>query len=185
MKFVNIITPCSRPENLLKISKSINIPRENYRWIVVCDSPNIPEKELIPDNCEIYFHQNPRSCSGNAQRNFALSLVDKHIEGGYIYYNDDDTLMHPDLWETVKDLDNDLISFSQNNPDGTLRLKGDRMVACHVDSHNFITSCELAKGIEWILDNYGADAGFAQDVFAVSKSYVFIPKVLSVYNCLR
>lgn len=28
--FLNIITPCTRPENLHKISESINIPKENY-----------------------------------------------------------------------------------------------------------------------------------------------------------
>jgi len=41
--FLNIITPSCRPENLHKISKSINIPRENYRWIVVFDLEEIPD----------------------------------------------------------------------------------------------------------------------------------------------
>ena len=40
--YLNIITPCIHIENLVEISKSINIPRENYRWIVVFDSLILP-----------------------------------------------------------------------------------------------------------------------------------------------
>jgi len=108
--FINIITPCSRPKNLIKISESINIPKENYRWIVVCDSTELPEENLIPKNCEIYFHKNKESTSGNSQRNYAIDMVDK----GHIYFNDDDTILHQDLWENIKNLNNDFISFIQN-----------------------------------------------------------------------
>ena len=71
--FLNIITPCSRPQNLETISKSINIPRENYRWIVVFDLEEVPEN--IPENCEAYAIKDTKSTSGNAQRNYALDLV--------------------------------------------------------------------------------------------------------------
>ena len=97
---LNIITPCSRPENLHLISKSINIPKENYRWIVVFDFDELPDKELIPNNCEVYLHRDSDSTAGHAQRNYAIDL----IEDGYVYSNDDDTLLHPELWENIKDI---------------------------------------------------------------------------------
>ena len=43
--FLNIITPCSRPENLRIISESINIQKENYRWIFVYDGLNLENKD--------------------------------------------------------------------------------------------------------------------------------------------
>jgi hypothetical protein len=110
--FLNIITPCSRPENLEIISKSINIPRDQYRWIVVFDLLEAPEN--IPDNCEWYTIKDANSTSGNAQRNFALNL----ITHGHIYFNDDDTVMHIDLWNNIKNENNkDFISFKQSNKD--------------------------------------------------------------------
>ena len=54
--FINIITACSRPNNLNKISESINIPKENYRWIVVHDGLDNPNGITIPNNCEFYNH---------------------------------------------------------------------------------------------------------------------------------
>jgi hypothetical protein len=178
---LNIITPCSRPENLFKISKSINIPKENYRWIVVFDFEEFPNKELIPENCEIYLHKNELSIAGHSQRNFALEL----IEDGYVYSNDDDTLIHPELWDTIKELNNDFISFSQLNKDGSLRLIGNRIEWRHIDSHNFIVDRKLISDIRFKISKYEADAYFAKECFEKSLNSIFIPKPLSVYNQLR
>jgi len=178
--FLNIITPCSRPENLEIISKSINIPRDQYRWIVVFDLLEAPEN--IPDNCEWYAIKDVNSMSGNAQRNFALNLV-MH---GHIYFNDDDTIMHPNLWDEIKDEDNiDFISFKQANKDGSLRLEGLNISIGTIDSHNFVTSTKCAGDTRWILNKYDADGFFARECFEKAKTILHIPKVLSVYNTLR
>jgi len=178
--FLNIITPCSRPQNLKKIAESINIPRENYRWIVVFDSETLPDKSLIPENCEAYPHKNPFSKVGNAQRNFALDL----IETGHVYFNDDDTLMHPELWDNIKDLDNDFISFYQELKNGTLRLRG-RVMLAHIDSHNYVTRYDLIGNTRWVLNRYDADGVFAIECHRKSKNHIIIHKVLSTYNMLR
>ena len=108
--FLNIITPCSRPQNLHTIAQSINIPKDNFRWIVVYDGIELPDKSLLPDICEAYFYQDPQSCVGHQQRNFAMDMISE----GHIYFNDDDTILHNELWDSIKDLDNDFISFNQN-----------------------------------------------------------------------
>lgn len=183
--FINIITPCSRPENLHKISESINIPKNNYRWIVVFDMDNFPNKELIPSNCEIYLHRNSNSSVGHSQRNFALEL----IEQGHIYMNDDDTTIHENLWENIKDLNHDFISFSQSDKNGNLRLRGDLIKVNNIDSHNFIVSKDLMNNIRWIIDRYDADGYFAQENYEKAiinnRKVIFLDKVLSVYNNLR
>lgn len=179
--FLNIITPCSRPENLHKISQSINIPKENYRWIVVCDMDILPNKDLIPNNCEVYLHKEIGSIVGHAQRNFALDL----IEGGYIYFNDDDTIIHKDLWENIKNLDNDFISFRQTDILGNLRLEGNIIGVGSIDSHNFIITKEICNGIKFMIEKYDADGYFATNCFQNAKNPIHLPIVLSVYNCLR
>ena len=176
MKLVNIITPCSRPENLEEIARSINFPK--YRWIVVFDGP-IPENRPVQAEC--YSVVNKNSISGNAQRNFALDLV----EDGWIYFNDDDTVIHPDLWDAIKDLDADFASFKQVFPSGVLRLEGKSVTLNNIDSHNFIMDVSLLGNSRWNLQRYDADGLFAHECWLKSRNYKYIDKVLSVYNALR
>lgn len=184
--FLNIVTPCSRPENLHTISNSINIPRDSYRWIVVFDMDQLPDSLLIPENCEAYLHRNPESIVGHSQRNFAIEL----IQDGHVYMNDDDTIIHSNLWNNIQDVDLDMISFSQENPNGSLRLVGDRMEPGHIDSHNFIVSRRLIGDYRWEVGKYDADGYFATTMFKALQdnpdySGAFIPEVLSTYNSLR
>lgn len=179
--FLNIITPCSRPENLHKISQSINIPKQNYRWIVVFDFDELPDKNLIPNNCETYLFKDVESIAGHGQRNFAIDLVKE----GYIYSNDDDTTLHPDLWENIKDLNNDFISFKQTDKLGNLRLEGDKIMLNHIDSHNFIFSKNICEEIRFNKGSYAADGYFAEECYKLSKTPIHLPIVLSVYNSLR
>lgn len=184
--FLNIITPCSRPENLLSIEKSINIPREYYRWIIVFDLEEFPDASLIPDSCEKYLLKDKESIVGNAQRNFALDLVEK----GHIYINDDDTEIHPNLWNSIKDFNDDFISFAQAAVNGEIRLLGNTIQVGNIDSHNFIISVRAMGDIRWILNRYEADGIFAENVFRRVSSQDnmtvrYIPEVLSIYNSLR
>ena len=180
--FINIITPCTRPENLIKIGCSINLPLENFRWIVVFDAENIPE---LPDvhfeNTEFYAHKNPKGISGNSQRNFALDLV----KDGYVYFQDDDTLIHPEFWESVKDLRADFISFNQGFMNGTTRLKSGRIEVGHIDSHNFLLKKEIVGKTRWEIDKYEADGMFAEECAKKTRNIFFIDKILSIYNALR
>jgi hypothetical protein len=176
--FLNIITPCSRPQNLHLIAESINLPTYAYRWIVVFDADEIPDN--IPDICEPYCTQNVDSISGNAQRNLALDL----ITDGHVYFNDDDTIIQPTLWDEIKEKDADFISFKQSNKDGSLRLEGIEIKPNYIDSHNFITSVECINS-RWMLNRYDADGIFASECFKNAKQYLYIPKVLSVYNFLN
>jgi hypothetical protein len=175
--FINIITPCSRPQNLKVISESINIPKENYRWLVVFDGLEIPE---VPDNCEAYCVKDTNSVYGNAQRNFALDLVTK----GHVYFNDDDTTIHPELWDEVKDKEADFISFKQSNKDGSIRLEGNEIIPNFIDSHNFIVSVKCIS-TRWELNRYDADGVFAVECYNNAKEKLYIPKVLSIYNSLK
>jgi hypothetical protein len=184
--FLNIITPCSRPENLHKIAKTINIPTDRYRWLVVFDMDLLPDIKMIPENCETYLYRNPKSTVGHAQRNYAIEL----ITNGHIYMNDDDTTIHPELWDNIKNTDADFISFSQSSKNNSIRLIGDSIQVGKIDSHNFIVSRKLVGNSRWIINKYDADGYFAQEtynkvVYNSEFKKLYIPKVLSVYNNLR
>jgi hypothetical protein len=179
--FLNIITPCSRPENLLKISESINVPKEHYRWIVVFDMDKLPSKELIPENCEVHLYRENGSVVGHAQRNYALSI----INDGHIYFNDDDTLLHSELWENIKDFNFDFLSFNQLLKNGNPRLKSGLVSVGDIDSHNFIVSNDIVKDTRFIVGRYDADGHFATECYKKSIIILYINKFLSIYNSLR
>jgi hypothetical protein len=188
--FINIITPCSRPYNLKAISESIknHLPEGSYRWITVCDSIWLPKADLIPDNCEIYNTSNYLSRCGNAQRNYAIDLV----KDGYLYFNDDDTEIHPDLWENVKDLTEDFILFQQTYADSDkIRNDAEHVAVYKIDSHNFLVNHKVVGDIRWELnkpDRTGldvADGLFAVAVFSKSQTIKKIFKPLAKYNTLR
>jgi len=178
--YLNIVTPCSRPENLHTIASSINIPSDDYMWIVVYDGLELPSSDLIPSSCIIHSYQDPQSCYGHQQRNYAMDLIDK----GHIYFNDDDTIIHSELWENIKDLDNDFITFNQNHNNGMPRLIDSGVRVGGIDSHNFIFKKDISIGLRFIND-YCADGFFATECHARSTSYIHLSKVLSVYNSLR
>ena len=179
--FLNIITPCSRPQNLIEISKSINLPEENYRWIVVFDLEELPNKELIPDNCETYCHKNSESISGNAQRNYALDM----IENGYVYFNDDDTVIHPELWDNINYLTEDFISFRQLDKSGFTKMGGNDIRVGGIDTHQFITHKEIIGDTRWIHNLHEADGHFAVECYKKSNTKIWLDKYLSIYNLLR
>jgi hypothetical protein len=178
--FLNIVTPCSRPQNLHLISNSINIPRDCYRWIVVFDGNEPPTKNLIPDNCEIYCFQDKDSAYGHYQRNYALEL----IKDGYVYFNDDDTILHRNLWDNIRMLENDFITFNQLHQNGMPRLTSPIIEVGQVDSHTFIFKRELSGDLKF-LNAYVADGIFATELSKRAKNPIHLVKFLSVYNSLR
>jgi hypothetical protein len=186
--FINIITPCSRLNNLAKIAESINIPWRMFRWIVVIDAHKQPSDLVnIPKSAEAYWFKD-KSSSGNGQRNFALDLITKSPPDkkykNFVYFLDDDTLMHPDLYKTINGLKNDFIHFDQQNTDGSHRIGGTVKVN-HIDSGNAIMDLSLIGDTRWRLDLYQADGIFMERVFAKAKNPLYLKQYLSTYNALR
>jgi hypothetical protein len=91
-----IITACSRPENLQKIKESINVKCE---WIIVYDSSvpinNFDEKWIT----EIYIQG---GIVGAKQKNIGLDYT---LPYDYVYFLDDDNLLHPDFNKLLEIVD--------------------------------------------------------------------------------
>ncbi len=101
------------------------------------------------------------------------------------YSNDDDTILHPNLWENIKDVTEDFISFKQENPDGSIRLQGNVIAVNHIDTHSFIVSRQTIGETMWVPNVYAADGQFAAECYKKSLTKKYIPLVLSTYNSLR
>jgi len=176
---LNIVTACSRPENLPTILKSINIPITSHTWWIIVDGTEPIVKIKFPRNVRIFYHPDD-SAVGNGQRNFALDQISK----GYIYFLDDDTTLHPDLYKSIEALENDFIHFDQANKNGTKRIGG-TVAINHVDTGSVVCSRALIGDIRWQKDLYQADGRFWSTVFKAAKNPVYIQQSLSIYNALE
>ena len=177
---INIVTPCSRPENLKAIAESINIPSRHYRWIVVHDADEFLNIET-PKEAEQHLYREQGSIAGHAQRNFANRL----IADGYVLQLDDDTILHPNFWEAVKDCEEDIVSWAQLWPNDEHRLAAGNYWVGGIDSGSFMVKRSVIGDLQWQVSRYDADGLFAQQVVARTTSQRRIERYLSYYNYLR
>jgi hypothetical protein len=92
-----VITPCSRPENLPALKNSIDAGRSSFEitWYVVFDELQVPPsiQSELEFGDSVFSVGEAHSHVGNAQRNLALD----NIADGWVYFLDDDNLLHPEL----------------------------------------------------------------------------------------
>ncbi len=180
-KKMTIITPSIRPFNLTKLKASIDF---NYvdEWIIVYDGSKISKNPHIfaqagnPKIKEYLYRGEGRS--GNPQRNYALDHIEN--EDTYLYFLDDDNLIHKDLYRLLNIIDDGRIySFDQKD-----RMFGTNITGS-MDSAIFLVDFKLCKDIRWDLYTYGADLIYIRDCYLNNKSqWVYVHNVLSTYNVL-
>ena len=176
---VTVITPCSRPGNLMRLWQSI--PAQ-ATWLVVLDSAEPIESR--DSNRLMLSHCDPLSVGGNAQRNYALDRV----ETPYVYFLDDDNIIHPDFFAAVFGVmhDGDMVAVDQVFADGKPRLTAGDMRQNHCDTAQFLTPMSTIGDVRWRVDIRCQDGIFFPAVYARSPSKLRIMnEPLSYWNYLR
>ena len=184
-KKLTIITPCTRPGNLMRLKESI--PFEHVdKWIIVYDESVTPNAHLFHEERIQEYGCQGHSIAGNIQRNYALNL----IGDTYVYFLDDDTIMHPDMGEFLKTVEpNHMYTFDQlrnaKEFPFTETLKGDSIEMFRIDTAMCLIDSSLIQGIRWAVDEYTADAIFITECYSNHpESWIYVDRVLSYYNYL-
>lgn len=201
MMLLNIITPMTRTENRVAIHDSI-FQQENpgfiIKWYVIVDNTeedSLCKEGLLPPHplqsmCHklIFFPSNGMGISGNIQRNRALEC----ITSGYVYFLDDDNILHPDYLITMYDLINKNIGKTiitdQITKDGSYRLTAgpDKTKVCYIDTAQYTIPRIMIGDNRWSPFDYCADGNFIQEIYNRNQDkFVFINKPLCYYNYLR
>lgn len=178
----NIITPCSRPDNLPKLFESLKTFSDKLVWYIVHDSL---DKRCIFNNKfnwikEFSFHLDG-GVAGHAQRNFALDL----IESGYVYQLDDDNLLHPYLIPAIELRTERAITFAQIMDKGRIRL-GNSIRQTFIDQAQFILDRTLIGDCRYNPYNYCGDGEFIEELYNKHKDdFVTLSSPLCFYNALN
>lgn len=179
---LTIITPSYRTNNLLSIKNSINFDYVD-EWIIVYDGNKIIEnpnlfKDENNDKIKEYVCKD-EGISGNPQRNYALTKISN--PDTFLYYLDDDNLIHPQIYTLINVLDNDkMYSFNQKD-----RIKGNNINIGAIDTAMVIIDYKLCKGVNWIHDKYDADGYYIKECYEKNKgNHIFVDNTLCHYNKL-
>ena len=184
-KKLTIITPCTRPGNLLRIKESIPFDYVS-EWIIVYDESIVANQHLFQDDRIKEYGCKGHSIAGNIQRNYALNL----IGDTYVYFLDDDTLMHPDMPSFLETIEsNHIYTFDQQRNKKefpyTECLQGNSIEMFRIDTAMFLIDSVFIQDIRWKVDEYTADAIFITECYSNHpESWIYINRTLSYYNWL-
>jgi hypothetical protein len=178
---LTIITPCCRPDNLIKLKGSIRFDLID-KWIIVYDtSKDRSYKMQFQDDSKILeLECNILGAAGHPQRNFAIH----HVNHGYIYMLDDDNIMHPEFWNICPLFELPYFYTFDLLNNNTL-LPGNNIKINKIDTSMFCVNKEHLKDIRWREDIYEADGYFIMDINKSNKDlHKYINKVAAYYNFL-
>lgn len=176
---IYIITPCSRPENLESISRTI--PQE-CRWIVVHDL----KTHIDPPQNATLLECEDTGPVGTVARNYALDNLPLTDED-FILFHDDDNLIHHRWYDEIsKHLDKDfsIMTWGQIDKNKNIRLLPTPYPCTgNIDTASFLVSWKYNKNVRHELV-YWHDGLYAQ---ACSKNgpVLCINDYLCYYNYLR
>lgn len=178
---ITIVTPCYRQKNIPRMFDSILFDRID-KWIIVYDtSKDRKYDKLYPSNPKIVEVTNNLGISGNPQRNYGMSLVDD----GFIYFLDDDNIIHPAFWNITRSLNTKYFYTFDQLRDGNT-FYGNTIEVGKIDTAMFIATKEQIGNIKWIEDKYDADGYFISEILKNNKnSHKYINEIGSYYNYLR
>jgi len=175
---VYIVTPCSRPENLLQIKESIP---EECKWIVAYDDSC--NTEMMLDgviNCTGLNIKN--SPYGHTIRNWVLDNY-KFEDGDWIYYLDDDNIIKEDWYNHIVDyLNSDaaILTWGQLHGTGEERLDpNSNPEPFKIDTACFMVNWKHVKDIRWGVKSE-SDGQYAQD--CAKGRVIMIQHYLCYYN---
>jgi hypothetical protein len=188
-KKLTIITPCIRPENLLKIKESINFDYVD-NWYIIYDGTKIKELPNCIEKHEkikeyIYIGE---GISGNPQRNYALDLIE-HTDT-YLYFLDDDNIIHQELYSLLDTIEpGKMYTFDQSRPRNVYPYKellpGNKIEIYNIDTAMFLIDFNLCKDIKWHIEKYNADGYYIKDCYDRNrKRWKYVDKTMAYYNKL-
>lgn len=186
-KKITIITPCARIHNLPMLYDSIKFDKI-HKWIIVYDTTEnsycpsfLNHEQIIEVDCKSSLN----GVVGNTQRNYGLSYVE---DDNYIYFLDDDNIIHPDFWKIIEDLEPDTIhTFNQYREDIDEHiLLGNRIQIHYIDTAMYIIHKNMIGNIKWQEDLYAADGKFITDVNLTGRyKHKYFQNYYCYYNYLH
>jgi glycosyltransferase involved in cell wall biosynthesis len=192
---LHIITRCTRLQHLLTIKDSVfQHPETNITWHILFDTSVLKDVEFdllqkLQNNKTVFHFIEGRE--GDLLYPQSMQVV-KTIKEGYVYYLDDDNILHPDFIPTMSKIAKESkiyvvdqfvdkkdftgLEYRIASPENT-RYQG-------IDMAQMLIHFSIFNRYEFIGD-YAADGYFAEKIYKENPSWFeYINQTLSYYNYL-
>lgn len=197
---LHIITRCTRPHNLNEVKESVySSTLFQVTWWVIFDTRVV--KDVDADFlADLTSHQGVplflKGEDGDYGHSLLSTVLDK-IDDGFVYFLDDDNVIHKDFYEKVllaikNNPDKKGFVFSQqvDGKDFTglqiREAKPENTKLQHIDMAQFVLRRDLIGKYRFRYKEYKADGYFIEDIFNQNKSdFFFMSDVLCYYNYLN
>ena len=184
MNKVFIVTPCTRPLNLQKISQSI--PQE-CEWVVVLDAKVNHDHQA--DKAHIV--KSPLSnFRGYPNKSFGLDYIKNELnpsDNDWVYILHDDNIIHPQWYNSIKEelnSTNSVVTWGQCFNDETSRLSPVQFPQVgNIDTSQYMVRWSIAKNLRFE-HTYEADGIYAEEA-SKQGSVKKLDQCLAYYNYLR
>lgn len=170
---LHIITPVTRSENVAGLINNVRDSLSEVDYFIHLVGDGVDVSDFAGERVYCYNYHGSTSIGG-LQRNVALSEGWERIgDSDYVYFLDDDNLLHPNLEECfMKHLNRNIIVFGQLHPDGTLRLEATQIECGKIDTGMFVVKGVIAKQARWSA-RYEADFDYIVQCAAISQAVYF------------
>ena len=188
---LSIITPCTRPLNLPAMYGSIlKMGSDQIEWIIIYDSDQIDERIKQYESFVPIIITNKKGGFAYAsnQRNKGLELA----KGDWLYFLDDDNLIHPKLLRKIKYFGNEdtILIFNQFATNWKRRIK--KFDFSYIRP-GFIDTAQLVipskyKHIKWSNERkYAEEYDYIQALRneAGDHNFKFVDRIFAYRNYLR
>jgi len=191
---INVITRCTRPQNLLTISKTIFTDLFEISWYILFDTTILKDIDvsLLMDISNIgakikFLKSDPNSFGYNM-----INEVLDEITDGWVYILDDDNIIHPDFYNALSEIEEHelygVLVFNQkvDGKDFTKldirEAKPENMKVGSIDIAQVLIDIGIYS--KYIFNNsYTADGELVEKLWKErQEDFIFIEKELCYYN---
>jgi hypothetical protein len=188
MRPLTIVTPSYRIHNLPKLYDSIDFDVVDS-WIIVYDGTKIKTNpELFKDDSRVreYVYSSDGT-AGHPQRNYALDLLQDSGQQTFVYFLDDDNIVHKNLYHIIRQLDPGYFyTFNQVRDKNNTILHGNDIAIGRIDTAMFIVDIHLSKNIRFEKDQYGADGIYISEIYnKYPKKWKYVDEIGCYYNHIQ
>lgn len=191
---ISIITPCTRIENLPVILSSIELHNGIFEWIIVYDGKiikNIDDRILTykkSSNVDIKllidYNNNPNTGKAWYLRNIGI----KNATGDYLYFLDDDNLLHWKFYPNVMNSTHKLVLLNLVMRGNVIKWKQDRAnIYDIIDTAQFFVRKDV-NALWGPTNNYIEEEMYKKNIFKeinIDKDIKIIYDPCCYYNYLR
>lgn len=182
---VTLVTPCSRPEYLQLVKKYMRFDLIKMWFIIYDTSKDKKYPRQFLDHPQIIELESSKACpGGNPPRNKGIEL----IEDGFVYFLDDDNIMHPKFWEILPFFEEDSIytwnQVTKEKKSGQIcKRTGNRIRCGRIDLAQYIVPRKLMGDIRFIEGARASDGYFICDLHKKHREvFKHIDKEYCFYN---